>query len=324
VGRREGPGAWRDFFGALASAGCTDFTEVQLVTVRCVVTAGADRFSVQLVNFVNILSWADGGAVYVWYDAVVQVREDSFMHCAAQTTTADPVWTHRFGGGVYLGLVRSGTSVADCCARQCSATYGGFAYLTTSNIDVEYKGLSAFECFSQTGALNHDYARMIASETNLTGLKGVLWDVATTAVIPAICQDRVGASTTGSFLLFANCSGGQGCFMRRRGNATTLRQCLFIRDGVPAIAHYTSDAKGQDVLTSCYFDGTGLRGSVFDAGSVLLENCLFESRMHWALWHDGHSQSGIRAISSASLIFALCLMCGLRILSHGTVLWTYL
>jgi hypothetical protein len=53
-----------------------------------------------------------------------------------------------------------------------------------------------------------------------------------------------------------------------------FRQCLFVDNSVGAIAHFSLEA-GQTRLESRYFINTESRGGRFDAGSVLVDSCLF-------------------------------------------------
>jgi hypothetical protein len=93
-------------------------------------------------------------------------------------------------------------------------------------------------------------------------------------VTGAIYQDGSGVSINGSFVLFATCSGGYGCFVKYEGSAV-FRQCLFVGNSVGAIAHFSWEATSQTRLESCYFINTKLRGDVLVAGSVVVDRCLF-------------------------------------------------
>jgi hypothetical protein len=87
-------------------------------------------------------------------------------------------------------------------------------------------------------------------------------------------QGGRGGSTNGSFVLFADCSGGYGCFVKQEGSAT-FRQCLFVGNLVGAIAHSSWGATSQTRMEWCWFVNPNLKGDVFEEGSVLLDGCLF-------------------------------------------------
>jgi hypothetical protein len=157
----------------------------------------------------------------------------------------------------------------------------------SSGVDVALKGLSLFDCSSEYGALCDWKARAVTSRSNLTSLKGD-WSKYT-PVTPAIYQYGSGVSIIGSFLLFANGSGGYGCFVNEEGSAV-FRQCLFVGNSVGAIAHLEG-ATNQTRLESCYFVNTKLRRDVFAAGSVLVDSCLFAGEVQSA---EGFKATGVQ------------------------------
>jgi hypothetical protein len=78
-----------------------------------------------------------------------------------------------------------------------------------------------------------------------------------------------------------------GAATARGGGSALFRACLFV-DSVGAIAHEAT-AAAQDLLESCYFVNTSLKGSTFDGGSVLVLSCLFagegeslDARFEWS------------------------------------------
>jgi hypothetical protein len=135
--------------------------------------------------------------------------------------------------------------------------------------DIALAGLSVFDSSSWYGAICDQHVWATASCSNLTNLKGEWGSDAGRA---AVIYQGGRASLNGSFLLFANCSRGYGCFCKSGGNAT-FWHCVFLDNSVGAIAHFF-DAS-QDLVGSCYFVNTGLGGSLFDAGTVLVVSCLF-------------------------------------------------
>jgi hypothetical protein len=143
-------------------------------------------------------------------------------------------------------------------------------YFESRHIGVALKGLSLFECSSDYGALYDYLVRAATTGSNLTSLGGEAGGYA--LITGAILQDGSGVSTNGSFLLFARCSGGYGCFVKYDGSAV-FRQCLFVDNSVGAIAHLSGPP--QTRRESCYIFNTKLRGDRFDVGSVVVVSCLF-------------------------------------------------
>jgi hypothetical protein len=137
---------------------------------------------------------------------------------------------------------------------------------------VALKGLSVFDVSSAEGALSNAMARARASGSNLTSMRG--WGVHP-AGVGALHQFGIlpGVSTNLSFFLLANCSGGEGCFVKGQGSAI-FRQCLFVDNPAGAVAH-VSGATMQTRLESCHFVNTRLRGGRLLDGSVLVDSCLF-------------------------------------------------
>jgi hypothetical protein len=144
-------------------------------------------------------------------------------------------------------------------------------HFKSQDVDVALKGLSLFDRSGEYGAIYENGVRAVTSRSNLTNLKGE-WHGFHGPVTGAIYQ--VSVSTNGSFLLFANCSGGYGCFVKVAGSAA-FRQCLFVGNSVGAITHDSVWATDPTRLESCYFLNTRLRGESLMAGSVLVDSCLF-------------------------------------------------
>jgi hypothetical protein len=89
----------------------------------------------------------------------------------------------------------------------------------------------------------------------------------------AIDEDGWGSSML-LHVLIADCGGGFGCLCENCGRPRHLRQCVFVDNAVGAIAHASYEA-AQDVMESCCFVNTSLRGTAFWAGSVVIDRCLF-------------------------------------------------
>jgi hypothetical protein len=165
--------------------------------------------------------------------------------------------------------VRSGTNVIDSCATKCISAHGSFVYFR-SQADVEWKGISVFDCDSTYGALDYLSARATVSRSNLTDLDG-RWG--SSAWAAALVQYLYGSTTNASFVVIADCSEGEGCFANWCGDAAAFRHCSFVNNSVGAIMHRLASV--QDVLMFCYFVSTNLSSSLFDSGSVLVDSCLF-------------------------------------------------
>jgi hypothetical protein len=175
------------------------------------------------------------------------------------------------GGCAFLYGARSGTGAIDTCAAKCGSHGGSFVCLE-SRVGVALKGLSVFAGESACGGVQGLGVQAGASRSNFTGLKGewISWP----SVAAAICQSGAESSTEGSFLLIANCSEGRGCFYKFSGSAACFRQCLFLDNSVGVIAHSSLTAS-RDLMKSCCFIKTDLRGNAFRAGSVVVDSCLF-------------------------------------------------
>jgi hypothetical protein len=163
--------------------------------------------------------------------------------------------------------------IADCCAMKRRALYGSFAWLN-SPIDLAVKGLAVSNSTGGNGALDDHSVHAVVSDCNFTGLVGdggrneyVGWP----AYASALYQEQSGTNASRS--LFRNCTGGNGCFYAKSGNASTFSCCSFVGCD-NAIAH-AAEAPVEDVCEACFFDGTRLRGNRLLAGSVLLDGCLF-------------------------------------------------
>jgi hypothetical protein len=197
--------------------------------------------------------------------------------------------------------------VIDGCATKCGGRRGSFVDLDSSDVDVALKGLSLFDCSSAYGAIYDWHVRANTSSSNLTSLKGE-WGGA--GLTGAVFQCGSGASTNGNFILFAKCRGGCGCFVKSDGSAV-FRQCFFVGNSVGAIAHYSSGGTLQTRLESCYFDNTKLRGDRFDAGSVLVDSCLFAGEVQSA---ESFTMAGVQiSFISAEISFdtaSLLPLCG--------------
>jgi hypothetical protein len=138
------------------------------------------------------------------------------------------------------------------------------------------EGLSAFECSSNQGAMADSNVRTWGSVSNFTRLNG---DWGSFPGVAAALYEEFYGSANASFLLFANCSGGTGCFRAYLEGQATLLHCHFVGNAVGAIAHHVADPLLSEVAPTtlvrfCFFKDTKLRGSEFD-GSVTLEGCLF-------------------------------------------------
>jgi hypothetical protein len=119
----------------------------------------------------------------------------------------------------------SGTSVDDSCASQCRGCAGNFAYFS-SEVDVALKGFVRVGRWRADGAVGEHYVRAAASLSNRTRL-----------VIIGARLERGGRRSTsgvlatssdGSFLVFASCTGGGGCFFEVSGYPAVFRRCLFM------------------------------------------------------------------------------------------------
>jgi hypothetical protein len=248
---------------------CTGNDLVQTITARCTPPTAAFTL-VKFTSFVSCSAVNDyGGAVYINYDALVVILSASFLNCQA-----------KYGGCAYLGQLRSGTSVVDCCATRCNASFGAvwFAQFILpdrfARKDLMWKGISAFGCVCSTGGLWDESARTTASDSNLTNLGGT----ASNNEGPGIWDRRI-CSTTGSFLLFAGCRGLYSVIVRdgEEDDASNYRQCLFI--GNSRGGAISQEAEGhRTVMEACYFVYTKLRGGGpwnYVWGTVLIVNCLF-------------------------------------------------
>jgi hypothetical protein len=258
---------WGLLWGVAKGVICTGNDGIQTITRRCTPTGGL--IDIRFIQFRDCVWRGNGAAIYIHGGSLVSIGSCSFLNCIAGSppgTNTD--YDSDQGGCAYLRRVNSGSSVIDSCATKCGAFAGSFVCLESRDVDVALKGLSLFDLWSAFGALRDHGVRAVASRSNLTGLKGG------SGLTGTMYQEGRGVSMDGSFILFANCSGGWGCFVRYDGSAV-FRQCLFVGNSVGAIAHCTSLTTSQTRLESCYFINTKLRGDWFMAGSVLVDRCLF-------------------------------------------------
>jgi hypothetical protein len=255
---------WSLLVGVTEGIDCTGTDQIWMITERC--TPSGNVIDVRFTSFMNCFFGVDGAAVYIVSDSFVSIRSDSFFNCAAGTHH-----DNHYGGCAYAHQVKSGTRVIDSCAARCGSCTGSFVYVGWLG-DLALKGISVFDCSSGEGAVCGDETREDVSWSNLTRLRGE-WGLFTPRAA-ALYRFGSEGSTDGNFLLFANCSGGYGCVYEWSGVAAVFRQCSFVDNAVGAIAHSLQDGE-EDLVISCYFANTNLRGSLFESGSVLVDSCLF-------------------------------------------------
>jgi hypothetical protein len=243
---------------------CTNNAVLMAVNVHC-----QPIRSVILVNYVifhNIFYQDCGAAVYVSSStSVVSLQRSSFFNC-----TAGPEPTTMRGGCAYLENVLAGSGVANCCATRCAAHHGSF-WSFGLNLDAVVTGLAVFDCKSAGGALSHNFACVHVSGCNFTSQTGAWGTLIPRAA--AIVQSGAQSSTKTEFTLFRSCRGGFATFYIGWGMAATFNHSTF--DGCDAVIAHGCWAVRQDVIQRCYLVNTSLKGSYFEAGTVLIWNCLF-------------------------------------------------
>ena len=256
--------------GAIA-AECTGFASPTIVTTQC---TPSGTVNVTFGMFHSISYFGDGAAVFVSSSVIAMLQSSSFFNCTAGVEGG----SRYFGGCAYLMHVLSGSGALDCCETKCGAQGGSFWWFYFyASVDAVVKGLAAFDSKSAFGVLEDIYARVRVSGCNFTKQNGT-WG--TSAYAAAIYQLMSGSSTKANFTLFESCVGGLATFYLGSGNAATFAGCVFV-DCSPAIAHESAvpghhlGATGRDTLERSFFGNTTLKSSTFQAGSVLICDCLF-------------------------------------------------
>jgi hypothetical protein len=260
-------GALGGLLGVLGkSAVCTGNDEPGTVTDHCEATGSA--ISIAFMTFLDIFYAGDGAAVRVEDKALVSLRSVAFYNC---TTQAEGYY---MGGCACLMQVESGTEIIDTCAGNCGSGAGSFVWMTGSDADVALKGLALVECSSTFGTIHYQDIETVVSTSNFTCLGAELVDLRSSRGVIFQTWFESPCTTNGSFLLFANCSDGDGLFLKWSGDVAVFVQCSFVSNAIGAIAHF-GGGDGRDLMKFCYFANTNLSGYAFREGSVLLDCCLF-------------------------------------------------